>query len=513
MASDSVDSGRALTGESRAGPTRMAVGDVIDGFRIEEPLHQGGMATLWRVTRSGDARGEDTPLLMKVPRIKGGEDPASIVGFEVESMIMPTLAGPHVPRFVAKGDFSDRPYIVMERIDGPTLKPLFDAAPLPLDEIVEVGSRVAVALHDLHRQHVIHLDVKPSNIVMRGDGTAVLIDYGLARHDHLPDLLQEQFHLPLGTGPYMSPEQVQFLRSDARSDIFALGVMLYQFTTGERPFGAPTSVHGLRRRLYVDPVPPRSLRADCPPWLQEIILKCLEVHADKRYQSAAQLALALQAPDQVTLSERAERRAARGGLSRLRRWFFALGNEPESGGAGVAAALRRTPIIVAAVDTEASEPALLDALRDTVQRLAASEPGARLACISVMRTARVGMDERVDAQGQSLHVKRLVHLKQWARPIARSLGLGDGRLTFHVLEAPEAADALLDFAYHVQADQIVMGARGNSGIRRYLGSVSSRVVAVSPCTVTVVRAPAAAVRPIDGEHGDHIAEVPHAADP
>ena len=208
-------------------------------------------------------------------------------------MIMPTLSGPHVPRFIAKGDFSERPYIVMERIDAPSLRPLFDAAPLPLDEVVEVGSRVAEALHDLHRQHVIHFDIKPSNVVLRPDGTAVLIDFGLARHDHLPDLLQEQFRLPMGTGPYMSPEQVQFVRSDPRSDIFALGVMLYQFTTGERPFGAPTSVHGLRKRLYVDPVPPRSLRADCPPWLQEIILKCLEVRAHKRYQSAAQLALSL----------------------------------------------------------------------------------------------------------------------------------------------------------------------------------------------------------------------------
>ena len=314
----------AATGDAHGGQTRMAVGDLVGGFRIEERLHQGGMATLWRVSRvEGDVHDDGLPLLMKVPRIKGGEDPASIVGFEVESMVMPTLSGPHVPRFVAKGDFSERPYIVMEHIPGPSLKSLFDASPLALDEVVEIGSRVAVALHDLHRQHVIHLDVKPSNIVMRPDGTAVLIDYGLARHDQLPDLLQEQFRLPMGTGPYMSPEQVQYVRNDLRSDIFALGVMLYHFTTGERPFGAPTTVHGLRKRLYVDPVPPRSLRADCPPWLQEIILKCLEVRARDRYQSAAQLALALQVPDQVPLTARAGRRAARAGLGRLRRWFFA----------------------------------------------------------------------------------------------------------------------------------------------------------------------------------------------
>ena len=490
MASDTPDSGQQPVGEHQAGPLRVAVGDVIDGFRIEEQLHQGGMATLWRVSRvAGNPAGDGLPLLMKVPRIMGGEDPASIVGFEVESMIMPSLAGPHVPRFVAKGDFSERPYIVMEHIAGPSLKPLFEAAPLALDEVVEIGARVAAALHELHRQHVIHLDIKPSNVVMRPDGTAVLIDFGLSRHDRLPDLLQEQFRLPMGTGPYMSPEQVQFVRSDPRSDIFALGVMLYQFTTGERPFGAPTSVHGLRKRLYVDPVPPRSLRADCPPWLQEIILTCLEVRAQKRYPSAAQLALALQAPDQVPLTARAERRARRGGFSRLRRWFFALGSEPAAAVGGIAGALQRTPILVAAVDTESTEPALLNALCDTALRLMVTEPGARLACVSVMRTARIGMDERVDGQGQSLHVRRLVHLKQWARPIGRALGLDQARLTFHVLEAPDPAAAVIDFARRSHADQIVIGARGTSAIRRYLGSVSSQVVAAANCTVTVVRVP------------------------
>jgi nucleotide-binding universal stress UspA family protein len=515
MGTDDTGSDRMPAGEVPVGLTRLDVGDVVDGYRVEERLHQGGMATLWRVSRvDAGAQDDGLPLLMKVPRIKGGEDPASIVGFEVECMIMPTLSGPHVPRFVAKGDFSARPYIVMERIGGPSLRPLFEAAPLPLDEVVEVGSRVAEALHDLHRQHVIHLDIKPSNVVMRPDGTAVLIDFGLARHDQLPDLLQEQFRLPMGTGPYMSPEQVQYVRNDARSDIFALGVMLYQFTTGERPFGAPNSVRGLRKRLYVDPVPPRSLRADCPPWLQEIILKCLEVRPDRRYHSAAQLALALQAPDQVPLTARAQRHSARGGLSRLRRWFFAAGSEPDSARAGVAASLQRCPIIVVAVDTEASEPALLEALRETVYRLVAAEKQARLACVSVMRTARIGMDERVDDQGRSLHVKRLVHLKHWARPIGRGLDLDEVRLTFHVLEAPDVATALLDFTHRTQADQIVMGARGSSGFRRYLGSVSSQVVAAAQCTVTVVKVPGTAAQPAQTALVQpHPEETPYASDP
>lgn len=464
-------------------------GQVIDGFQLEERLHQGGMATLWRVRRVAAREGlpPDPPLIMKVPRIKGGEDPATIVGFEVERMIMPTLSGPHVPKFVAKGDFTRQPHIVMEHIGGATLRPRLDDAPLSYDEVVEIGERVATALHELHKQHVVHLDIKPSNILFRPDGKAVLIDFGLSRHDHLPDLLDEEFSLPMGTGPYMSPEQVQFVRNDPRSDIFALGVMLYHFSTGERPFGAPNSVHGLRKRLYVDPVPPRALRADFPPWLQEIILKCLEVNPEQRFQSAAQLALALQNPTQIPLTRRAERLNRSGSFTRMKRWFFALGSEPEHHAVSAIEMVQKSPIILAAVDIDSAAPDLLEHLRETVRRIVVTEPGARLACVSVMRTARIGMDELVDKAGQSVHVKQLVNLKHWARPISKSLNLDEGRLTFHVLEAPDPAAAIVDFAKRNQIDHIVMGARGQSALRRYLGSVSSQVVAESDCSVTVVR--------------------------
>ena len=472
-------------------PAPLDKGQVVDGFRLEEKLHQGGMAHIWRVSRVEALEGEP-PLVMKVPRIKGGEDPASIVGYEVEQMIMPALKGPHVPKFIARGDFTRQAYIVMEAIGGASLRPRLDEAPLAFDEVIEIGSRVATALHDLHRQHLVHLDIKPSNIMFRPDGTAVLVDFGLSRHDQLPDLLEEEFTLPMGTGPYMSPEQVQFVRNDPRSDLFALGVMLYHFTTGQRPFGAPESVRGLRRRLYVDPVPPRALRSDCPPWLQEVILKCLEVKPERRYQSAAQLALDLQAPTQVTLTSRAERNKQSGPIKVFKRWFFALGaDSPSDRGApqlGIASQVMRSPIIVAAVDVDNAAPELLDRLRDTVKRIVVTEPGARLACISVMKTARIGVDELVDEAGQSRHVKQLVGLKHWARPISKSLSLDDGRLTFHVLEAPDAAAAIVEFAERNQVDHIVMGARGNSALRRYLGSVSSQVVAQSDCTVTVVRA-------------------------
>ncbi|TDP63078.1 serine/threonine protein kinase [Roseateles toxinivorans] len=471
------------TVQDKHGP--LEPGQVIDQFRLEERLHQGGMANLWRVTRL-DGTEPELPLLMKVPRIKGGEDPATIVGFEVEQMLMPRLSGPHVPRFVARGDWTRQAYVVMERVPGDSLRPRLDHAPLPLDEVVDIGIKVATALHDLHRQHVVHLDVKPSNIMFRATGEAVLVDFGLSRHDHLPDLLEEEFSLPMGTGPYMSPEQVQFVRNDPRSDLFALGVMLYHLSTGERPFGQPSSVAGLRRRLYIEPVPPRALRPELPPWWQEVVLRCLEVKPERRYQSAAQLALDLQNPGEIKLTVRASKLQTSGLMKRLRRWFVALGAEPPTQ-QSCTEQVARSPIILAAVDVQGATPGLLAKLSETVRRVLEIEPGARLACVSVMKTARIGMDELTDEQGRSHHVKQLVALKHWVRPVSQALKLEDGRLTFHVLEAPDPATALIEFAAKMGVDHIIMGARDNSVLRRYLGSVSARVVAESDCSVTVVR--------------------------
>jgi nucleotide-binding universal stress UspA family protein len=460
-------------------PERLEAGAVLDGFRLEERVHQGSMATIWRVTRPGT----NETLAMKIPRLTAFEDPAAIVSCEVEQMILPTLSGPHVPRFVAAGDLSVRPYIVMEYLAGPSLRPKIDQAPLSFQELAEIGARVATALHDIHSQHVIHLDVKPSNIMFRESGEAVLIDFGLSRHDRLPDLLAEEFRLPIGTAPYMSPEQVRHVRSDPRSDLFALGVLLYYFATAVRPFGNPTSVRGLKRRLYQDPIPPHARTPTVPTWMQEVILRCLEVDPRQRYQTAAQLAFDLQHPDQIIMTGRAARMSRNTLLDAWRRRWSGLGAEPE-GPASSDGHLARAPIILVAVDVTAGSEALSEALLLAARRVLRTESGARLACVTVQKTSRLGMVSGVDESGRNIHVRRLVELKQWGRP----LQLPTGKVSYHVLEAPDPGAAILDFARANHADQIVIGSRGSSTFRRYLGSVSSQVVAQAPCTVTVVKA-------------------------
>jgi hypothetical protein len=124
-------------------PTHLQPGDVIDGFRLEERLHQGGMAVIWRVTHPTQ---DPLPMIMKLPLIAYGEGPGAIVGFEVEQMILPRLKGPHVPRYIAQGGFDVQPYLVMKRLDPPSLLPLIDEAPLAAERVAEISAKVATAL-------------------------------------------------------------------------------------------------------------------------------------------------------------------------------------------------------------------------------------------------------------------------------------------------------------------------------------------------------------------------------
>lgn len=455
-------------------------GAQLDGFTIGECVHRGGMATLWTVTHPGIT----VPLLMKVPRVSEGEDPAAIVSFEMEQMILPRLAGLHVPGCFGTGDFAKQAYVVIERIAGQTLYSRIGELPIPYEEARLIAGRVATALADLHRQNVIHHDIKPSSIMFRPSGECVLIDFGLSHHNLLPDLLQEEFRLPYGTAPYMAPERLLGVRDDPRSDLFSLGVLLYFFTTGVRPFGESETLGGMRRRLWRDPYPPRQLKADYPPWLQEIVLRCLEIEPVWRHPTASQLAFDLAHPDQVKLTARSER-LKRDPLATVWRRRFNGGMTQPKPKSDVAVQLASGPIVAVALDTEEGSGPLNEYLRMTAAHLLATLPSARLACINVLKLGRITIDRTLDEQGNNKHIDRLVALRHWASP----LQLDESRLTVHVLEAVDPAAAILEFTGINQVDHIVIGARQNSMLRTLLGSVAAKVAAEAACTVTVVRPP------------------------
>ncbi|MBH1974294.1 MAG: universal stress protein [Rhodobacteraceae bacterium] len=455
-------------------------GLMVDGFTLGEPLHKGGFSSIWSVTHPLYR----TPIVMKIPTIFDNYDGPTIVGFETEQMIMPRLSGPHVPKVFAIGDFARLPYIVTERIPGQSLFAKVKLAPLPIDEVIYLGQRMAEALHDIHRQQVIHLDLKPDNFLQRPSGEMVLIDYGLSRHDHLPDLLAEEFTIPLGTFPYIAPEQFLRQRDDLRSDLFALGAMLYEMATGQLPFGQPEKLSHVKRRFWRDPMPPRALRPDIPEPLQEIILRALEVAPAQRTQSAAQMLFDLTYPAQLRLTERAFKLQPDPVKTVLHRWWQRRSLTSFAPPSPIPQQLSRAPILMVAVDLAPAMEPLADHILGALKAMLLNRPDARVACVNVVKRTLAGFDP-APGDAPNIQIARLVALRGWAD----SLDLGEERLTFTVLDHQDPAAALIAHAASIGAEHIVMGARAHSATRRFLGSVSAKVVAEAPCSVTVIRLP------------------------
>ena len=437
-------------------------GAQIDGFTLGARVHVGGMAALFRVEKPGD----DRALIMKVPRVGPGEPSEGIIGFETEALIVPALKGPHVPGFVAAGDLATQPYLVTEWVEGRRLEDMLHGSPLDPAEVRRIGAALADALHSVHQQGVIHLDVKPENAILREDGTLVLIDFGFAHDARQPDLLAEETRFGVGSAPYVSPEQLLGTREDLRSDIFALGVVLYELATGTLPFGEPDS--DVRNRLWLDPVPPAALAPGVAPWLQEIILRCLEPRAEARYQSAAHVAFDLRHPEQVAITGRATKAKRVGLVTHVRRFVRARAEHgprlrsPD-------ALLSRMPIVLVAIDTRRLGDERHVAIRVAVERILTLSDEYRLLCLTVIPPSETALEH-------------LLHLRRWAAP----LGLDTRRLSLHAVDSGAPADVIVGLARYNNVDLVVLGAPSEGG-RAWSQSVASSVTARVQCSVHVVR--------------------------
>ena len=458
---------------------------VIDGFKLGEMRHKGGMALIYDVAYA-DGRAAPFPMVMKVPRMTAGDGAETIVSFEVEHQMMQALDGPHVPHLVAAGDLSVLPYLVMEYVPGRTLDHWLDQVNqgvlLAPETLAQLGAAVAHAAHSLHEQNAVHLDLKPANVIIKGDGTAVLLDFGLSFHAHYPDLLAEETRHAVGSPAYMSPEQVVGVRGDPRSDVFAIGVMLYELATGELPFGAPTSKGGLRQRLWMDPQPPRARRADLPEWLQEVILRCLEPAAAERYPSAAHLAFDLTHPDQVQVTERGQRLKGTGAGTHIKRWLRAAGAEYQPSPLP-ARQIAEVPILMVAVPHRDVTDATLYSLREAVGRSLGIRPGARLAVVTVVAPGAASTTDAGKSE-TALHRQMLAMLKNWTV----GLKLDGHQVSYHVLEDGDPADAIVRYAETNRVGMIVMGAATHGlQLQRFVATVPIKVAMRAPCTVILVK--------------------------
>lgn len=456
-------------------------GTEIDGFVVQALVHDGGMAHIYRVGYASGRPDPGFPMVMKVPRMAGGDGGENIVGFEVELALLRSLGGTHVPRFVAAGDLRRLPYLVMEYVGGQTIQHWIDEArakrePIDLDTVVRLGIAMADAAHSLHQQNAVHLDLKPANIVIRPDGQAVMLDFGLSWHAHHPDLLAEELRLAVGSPAWIAPEQVVGVRGDLRSDIFALGVILYELVTSELPFGEPATQGGLRQRLWMHPAPPRALRPEVPAWLQEIIMRCLEPVAAQRYASAAHLAFDLANPGQVTVTARGERTRRTPWYKHLRRWIRAAGMHYEPS-PPPSAQVAEVPIVMVAVPNYDVADTTLYALRAAVTRSMGIRPGAQLACVTVINSG-IGDDET------ALQRQHLERLHRWAD----GLTLEGHQISFHVIDASDVAQALVAYARGNHVSLLVMGAATHGlQMQRFEATVPIKVAMAAPCSVLLVK--------------------------
>lgn len=475
----------------------MDAGTLLDGFVVGACIHSGGMAHIYQVTFERDGPHPDQagaaptpggtafPMVMKVPRMTPGDGAENIVSFEVEQQIMPALSGPHVPRYVAAGDLNRVPYIVMEQIEGQTFQDWIGvrgAGRVLAGELAEVGAAIARALHSLHQQNACHLDLKPANVVIRPEGLAVLLDFGLSCHAHYPDLHAEELRKAVGSPAWIAPEQVVGVRGDPRSDIFALGVMLYEATTGELPFGSPQTDGGMRQRLWMDPVPVRQRRPDVPEWLQEVIMRCLAALAQNRYPSAAHVAFDLSHPAHIAITERGRQQKGTSWWTHLKRWVHAAGMAYVPSPPPVRQ-IEKVPIVMVAVPHRDVADATLYALREAVARSLGVQAGAQLACVTVLSPNDTDATSPQTSE-TTVHRRHLAMLRQWAQP----LDLTGRQASFHVLEASDVADALISYAQGNHVSVIVMGAATHGlQLQRLMATVPIKVAMYAPCSVILVK--------------------------
>jgi serine/threonine-protein kinase len=198
-------------------------------------------------------------------------------------------------------------YMVMEWIEGRLLRQILnEEKKLPIERAVRLTSRICEALEHIHTHGVVHRDLKPENIMVDAEDNIRLIDFGIAANAGSRRLTFANFSRNMGTPDYISPEQVRGKRGDARSDVYALGVMLYEMLTGKVPFTGPNAFAVMNDRLVNQPVPPRNLEPAISPQLQEIVYRALEREPKNRYHSAKEFAQDLEHPEKVGVTARVD---------------------------------------------------------------------------------------------------------------------------------------------------------------------------------------------------------------
>jgi serine/threonine protein kinase len=281
---------------------RYSRGAVIDDrYEVRGVLGEGGFAEVYRALD----RTTGQEVVVKLPHVAIAGDLAAFNRYKREMEIARALDHTGLQRFVSDPNVH---YMVLEYVEGQTLRAyLSTRGPLPIEEVCRIGIQLAGPLQYVHEQGVVHRDLKPENILIGPDGRVTLTDFGIALRLASRRLTFSHLSNAVGTPDYMAPEQVRGERGDPRTDVYAVGVMLYELATGVVPYPAEDALDAMRRKVQAEPPLLRRLRPDAPPALEGVIYRALRRRPAERYPSMAALAHDLEHLDEVVLPDKYER--------------------------------------------------------------------------------------------------------------------------------------------------------------------------------------------------------------
>jgi len=450
----------------------LSPGDFIDHFKIDKVLHSGAMGQVYRAV---DMLSDQ---IVSIKKSFGDilNHPLLYYHFQNEERIGRRLDHPRIVAFLDR--VRSGQYLVLEYIPGKDLRGVFSAnRKLSVETARRFVLQIAEGLDYLHRRDVIHLDIKPENVMVTPDDELKIIDFGLARIKDATDLLAEDFMEPQGTPFYIAPEQLLGCRDDMRSDIYSLGMVFYEMLTGQLPFKRSTHLAKVRARLKADPVPPRYYDPNLAPQIQEIILKSLAKDPGNRYQTVTDLIADLTDYQKVTLRKRSwEHRKCSG-------WRNMFTKAAVSRDAGEMRADSPLPpqILGAVIDHESANQVVESVKRQAILR------GCGVTLLTVvdddpdldMTTYQTEVDGERFRRRIDGYIRRLRSYN--IDPVVR-------------IKKGAVANEIVRLAKMIKADLVVLGVPRKKGLKKLFGgSTIDKVIKKAPCNVVVAESPAAAV--------------------